>query len=226
MYFTKDHNEENKQNMRRQVVPIYSLIDKEYKACATAIILDCGLIITAAHTFYDGKGSRTDEKFVIQESGKYYKLFDPIYDKFSFDYTSIRDSIYHDLCIYKIPVDLTVVSDLTLFVDLNEKMPVIIKGYPVSDSTPFSKHSTILNVVSSNRKYDNGKIELEFSNCFKLEHPIPPGISGGPVLLNNPEFVNNKVLGMIVYGPENYDSDFGCTAIKAEYIMKIIDEVI
>ena len=117
------------------------------------------------------------------------------------------------------PDKLYVNSELYLYDDLDFEGHLLLKGYPYSNCEPETTRTIIHNKYSSSRTYKKKPlIRLNFTNCFQLEAFLIPGFSGGPVLNKN------EVLGMIVYGPEPYESNSSCTAIKAEYIMKVIKE--
>ncbi|MBK6346850.1 MAG: hypothetical protein IPF68_13120 [Bacteroidales bacterium] len=210
--------------MQRQVIPIFGLLEGDNQVIGTAIILKCGLMITAAHTFYEEikegevtvEAGRKNEIFEIAVDEKKYTLGEPIYEMYSLDFSRINDEIYHDLTIYKMPDGLINESDLILSDDCAGYM--VMKGYPAKENNLDTTFCTIANPDFSVRNYrktpDSRK---KFNNCFHIHQSISHGYSGGPVLCDG---IN--VFGMIVYGDPNPATEGGTTAIKAEYIKNII----
>jgi len=221
--YSKVAIEQTKKETYNQVVPVLGLLNEEIQVIGTAIVLKCGLIITAAHTFYNEVkegglvicASRKDEVFEIEVNHERFALGEPLYERCSWDYKTIVDETYHDLSIFKLPEGLNLHSGFELSHNTEFKESVLLKGYPHSTGELESIRSAVYNEKSSTRTYQKEPlIRKMFTNCFQLQENITPGMSGGPV------HFQNEVLGMNVYG-HPYS---GTTAIKAEYILEIIEK--
>lgn len=222
-------NEQNKKKMREQVVPIFGLLEGKKQVIGTAFIIKQGLIITAAHTFYNeikdrclvNSAIRKDEQFEIEVNSEKFILGAPVYERYSWDYKTIDDETYHDLSIFKMPEGLSLRSGFELTHNTELEESVLMKGYPHSTNELESIRSAVYNENSSTRTYQKKPlIRKMFTNCFQLQENSPSGMSGGPV------HFQNEVFGMIVYGPTSCGSIGGCTATKSDYIQRILNKIV
>lgn len=221
-------NEQNKKKMREQVVPIFGLLEGKKQVIGTAFIIRQGLIITAAHTFYNEikenrvvtSTTRKDEQFEIEVNSEKFILGAPVYERYSWDYKTIDDETYHDLSIFKLPKGLMIESKLEL--DNLEDGHMVIKGFPNTNNQIITNPCNIDNKEYSIRTYQKEPaIRRCFTNCFHIKPSFQTGFSGGPVLLDG-----NKVVGMVVYGDTNPSTFGGTTAIKAIHIFEILSKFI
>lgn len=226
MILSVNINDLNKKKMREQVVPIFGLLEGNKRVIGTAFIIRQGLIVTAAHTFYDEikdkcyivSAKRKEEPFEIEVNSEKFILGAPVYERYSWDYKTIDDETYHDLSIFKMPEGLNVESELSFSDVLSGDFRV--KGYPFSTANlDTSSLCIISSIMSSNRTYENENgenVTLAFNNCFRIKQTLTYGYSGGPAV------TDNRVLGMVVFGPKDPEDDKGTALIKAEYILEII----
>lgn len=227
--YSKVAIEQTKKETYNQIVPVLGLLNEEIQVIGTAIVLKCGLIITAAHTFYNEVkeeglvicASRKDEVFEIEVNNKRFALGEPLYERYSWDYKTIVDETYHDLSIFKLPEGLMIESKLALD-NFIEDGHMVIKGFPNTNNQIETQSCDIDNRAYSIRTYQKQPtIRKRFTNCFHIRQSFQTGFSGGPILLDG-----NKVVGMVVYGDTNPSTFGGTTAIKAIHIFEILSKFI
>jgi len=203
------NNTSVKQELSNMIVPVYGLLNGLNTSIGTAFILKNGLVITAAHIFYNTSGVRNNFKHEISVKGRNYPIGDPIFEEFlcASQYSINDKGEYIDLSVFRLPAELEIRSELELSFNYNERL--YIKGYPVSNDTLNTTFCEIVNLEYSYKTFSiEPFIRLKFSNCFRVLQFAGDGSSGGPVLFGN------RVVGMVVYGHQ----DSGTTALKSDYL--------
>jgi len=67
---------------------------------------------------------------------------------------------------------------------------------------------------------------IELQNCIEIKEILNPGDSGGPI------YLNEEVVGMIVYGIKDFlnrspkGSIYGTVAIKSSFIKNIVQSIV
>jgi hypothetical protein len=203
--------------INKMVVPVIEVNGVQKEILASAFIIDQGLIITAAHTFFDEKGNKKSTQFKIKVGESFYHLGKPIYEEYQQlgQKYAKTDFIYKDLSIFHLPINIEYNSELTLSTNYDYNSPVSLVGTPDSDSVVKTISGFIQNQKESATNIEPGGSNMRyFNNCFRINKSVDDGFSGGPVIMGN------QVYGMIVFGsPEK-----GTTAIKSEYILEKIRE--
>jgi V8-like Glu-specific endopeptidase len=194
------------------------------KLLGSAFLVRPHFLITAAHVVLDETGSRYKNKGISFENN-FYLLPTPSFIKHKEDY-GIDDTIYYDLAIYKINIEISTAFLLSeRDVNWNEKFNFFGKGDSEDNS---KKIRTKFNAtISFNDKYARKTIEgskmIILQNCFEIKEKLSPGDSGGPI------YTNEEVAGMIVYGiKDSNKSRMGCgtVAIKSSFIKSIVESTV